>query len=157
MGNNYIPFGFAPIAPRNDYRILPQVYNRPGHPPPFPDLLAQNVDPSMFGQRPDGTTKGPGYLGVLQRPDGGVSTEISASFDDVANGQDIPLLVPTLNRDEVQALLSTPSDDPHFYDKIPHSVFRKAIDFAMQRQRQNLPYFARPTEYVEQNAKGAKR
>lgn len=155
--NTFMPFGLAPMAPRKDYRILPQVQNRPGHPPPFPDLLARGVDPSMFGSRPDGSDKGPGYLGVLQRPDGGVSTEISAAFDDVANGQDIPLMVPTLNREEVQALLSTPSDDPNFYQKIPHTVFQKAIAFARQRQAAGLPLFARPTEYVEQNSRGSKR
>lgn len=139
------------------YRILPEAQNRPGHPPKFPDLLAPNWDATTWQARPDGSDKGAGYLGILQRPDGGVSTEISASFDDVANGQDIPLMVPTLSRDEVMALLSTPSDDPNFYQKIPQSVFRKAIDFARQRQSQNLPFFARPTDYVEQTAKGAKR
>lgn len=157
MADNYMPFGFAPVAKRNDYRILPQAQNKPGHPPPFPDMLAQGVDPSMFGSRPDGADKGQGYLGVLQRPDGGVSTEISASFGDVANGQDIPLMVPTLNREEVQALLNTPSDDPDFYKKIPPSVFHKAIDFARQRQASGLPYFARPTEYIEQSTQGGKR
>ncbi len=159
MADKNLPFGFAPMANGNtkQYRILPQAQNRPGHPPPFPDMLAQGWDANSWQQRPDGTDKGAGYLGILQRPDGGVSTEISASFDGVANGADIPLMVPTLNREEVQALLTVPSDDPQFYEKIPHTVFQKAIAFARLRQSQGLPYFARPTEYVEQTAKGAKR
>ena len=157
MADWNIPFGFSAPSPRDDYRIMPQAQIRPGHPPPFPDLLAQGVNPGMFGARPDGSEKGPGYLGVLQRPDGDVSTEISASFGDVAGGQDIPLMVPTLNRDEVNALLSTPSDDPDFYNKIPHTIIQKAIAFARMREAAGLPYFARPTEYVEQGTKGGKR
>lgn len=66
-------------------------------------------------------------------------------------------MVPTLNRDEVNALLSTPSDDPDFYNKIPHTIIQKAIAFARMREAAGLPYFARPTEYVEQGTKGGKR
>ena len=123
-------------------------YDYPKKEAPFPDLLEPNYDPAQWQARPDGSEKGQGYLGVLHRPDGGVSTEISASFDDVAGGKDIPLMVPTLNRDEVNALLNTPSDDPQFYQKIPRSVFQKAVDYAMSRQREGLPYFAQPYEYV---------
>lgn len=149
-----LPFGFgAMMQGRKNFRILPNVQNSPGHPPPFPDLLARDWD-TNWGSRPDGTEKGPGFLGVLGRPDGGISTEISASFGpDVADGQDIPLLVPTLTREEVDALLSNNNEGEAFFSALPTSVIDKAIAFAQQRQAQGLPYFARPTEYVEQRQK----
>ena len=61
---------------------------------------------SDYGKRTDGTKKGPGYFGELKRPDGSVSTEISVGvgFDD--GEYEIPTLVPTLSRTEINHLLS---------------------------------------------------
>ena len=102
-------------------------------------------DTSSFGKRPDGTPKGNGFLGVLRRPDGGVSTEISISTDKVS-GRDFPLLVPTLSRKEVDQILSVPTDAKDFWQRVPKSAIQKAEAFAENRAKQGLPLFAAPNE-----------
>jgi len=82
-----------------------------------------------FGNRNDGTKKGSGFLGVLQRPDGKVSTEISVGVDFGAGEMEIPLLVPTLDQEEIKYLLENepkPSD-------IPKPIMDKAVNHAIQR------------------------
>lgn len=88
-----------------------------------------------YGNRPDGAKKGTGWLGELKRPDGNISTEISASFDDVLGGKDIPLIVPTLSKEELSALLQANPDDDDFFQKIPPSIIQKAIEHAVFRAK----------------------
>lgn len=95
-----------------------------------------------FGTRPDGTPKGSGYFGVLKRPDGSVSTEISMSTDAIG-GKEFPLLVPTLTKSEVNQLLSMDISDPK---KIPTSIVSKAEAFAKQRVTEGKSPFASPEE-----------
>lgn len=120
--------------------------------PALPDLKDIQVDPktqdpSTWGHRQDGTNKGSGFLGVLKRPDGGVSTELSISTEAV-RGRDFPLLVPTLTREEVQKVLAIPEDTPHkeFFKKLPKGVVEKAEAFAERRVREGKPLFATPNE-----------
>lgn len=94
-------------------------------------------DRSQWNKRPDGTTKGSGFLGVLSRPDGRVSSELSMGTTDVTGKElDIPTLVPTLTKDEVKSLLASDGD------KIPDSIAAKAISHARQRLAQKRPVFA---------------
>ena len=62
--------------------------------------LAQSYD-----LRPDKTRKGPGFLGELKRPGGGVSTEISIGVNIDGKETLIPTLVPTLSKSEIDYLL----------------------------------------------------
>lgn len=78
--------------------------------------------------RADGSRKGNGYFGKLERPDGRVSTEISVSVDIDGKRTEIPLLVPTLRSDEIDKLLSL---DPS--DEIPRDILLKAQKFAVSR------------------------
>jgi hypothetical protein len=84
-----------------------------------------------FGNRPDGTPKGTGYLGVLKRPDGNVSTELSIGVPINGKEMDIPTLVPGLTKEEVNWLLTTPEDQ--IAKKLPESIRRKAVAHAEQR------------------------
>ena len=84
----------------------------------------------IFGNRHDGTEKGTGWLGLLQRPDGGVSTEITVGVPINGRETTIPLLVPTLDPAEVNFLLNT---DPSRIGKIPESILQKAVSHAKQR------------------------
>lgn len=86
-----------------------------------------------YGARPDGTSKGKGWLGELKRPDGGVSTELSVQFDDVLGGRPIPLLVPTLDPAEIKHLLTGKRPTP--------AIFDKAIRHAIERDTQGLSPF----------------
>jgi hypothetical protein len=98
---------------------------------------------SEYGKRPDGTQKGLGWLGMLPRPDGGVSTELSAGVEIGGKETLIPLLVPTLAPDEVNWLLKAAEDDPQFFNKMPPSILDKAVQHATQRIHLGLNPFAK--------------
>jgi hypothetical protein len=91
--------------------------------------------------RPDGTTKGKGFFGVLARPDKSVSTEISIGVPIDGKETLIPSMVPTLNKAELDELLSLPEG------KIPSLAIRqKAQAYAEERMKKGLPFFASTDE-----------
>lgn len=104
-------------------------------------------NPRTFGKRPDGSPKGAGYLGVLKRPDGGVSTEVSIGVEIGGQQMEIPTLVPTLTRQEVNTILSLKEGQP-----IPDRIVDKAVDFAKQRIADGKPVFASPEEAPKEYA-----
>lgn len=91
--------------------------------------------------RADGTQKGMGYFGILKRPDGGTSSEISIGTDFGLGQMDIPALVPTLNSSEVNHLLTAQLDQP-----VPRPIFEKAVAFARSRLSRGLNVFAQSGE-----------
>lgn len=99
--------------------------------------LADGGEPK-YGKRADGTAKGEGYFGLLKRPDGDVSTELSIGVEMNGKETEIPTLVPTLHPAEVQYLLDggRPTD----------AIVNKAVDFAQRRMSQGLSPFAQPGE-----------
>lgn len=106
-------------------------------------LRASNFN-EEFGNRPDGSPKGKGFLGVLQRPDGGVMTEYSVGVNIGGKEVDIPTLVPTLTKGEVQTLLSIKDNE-----KIPDGIMKKAVAYAKQRTAQGKPVFAQEGEQTD--------
>jgi hypothetical protein len=104
---------------------------------------ASNWQPNANDTRADGTQKGTGFLGVLKRPDGRVSTEISIGVNINGKEMDIPTLVPTLSKDEVNYLLSTPEDRIMEADKgMYRSIEQKAVDHAKSRMQKGESPFA---------------
>ena len=97
--------------------------------------------------RGDGTLKGKGFLGELPNKMGGYSTELSMSTGDIVPGKDvlIPTMVPTLTKDELDYLLSH-KYNPRARTGIDDVISRKAIDFARERKKKGLPYFATKEE-----------
>jgi len=95
----------------------------------FLDSLAQN----NWGKRKDGTLKGGGWLGPLRRPDGRVSTELSVGVNLGRGEVEIPLLVPTLNKNEVEYLLR--GGEP------TREIMDKAAKHAVERMRQGMSPF----------------
>lgn len=92
-----------------------------------------------YGKREDGTSKGSGYFGPLQRPDGGVSTELSFDFDHPKHGKVFaPLIVPGLSRVELNHLLAD--------GKPTEAIYNKAQDFAVNRLQAGKSPFAMPGE-----------
>ena len=90
--------------------------------------------------RADGTSKGLGFFGPLTRPDGRVSTELSIGVSFDGREAQIPLLVPTLTRIEIQRLLSGAKASP--------SVVDKAVKFYQARRAAGQPAFAQPGEQL---------
>ena len=82
--------------------------------------------------------KGLGYFGVLQRPGGGVSTELSIGVNIGGNETEIPTLVPSLTPDEVNYLLSG--------GRPTEAIVQKAVEHAQSRISQGLDPFAQPGE-----------
>jgi hypothetical protein len=83
---------------------------------------------------PDGPVKGKGYLGELKRPDGKVSTELSVGVGFDGKETLIPLLVPTLTKDEIDFLLEG--------NKPTKEIFNKAVEHAKKRMREKKSPFA---------------
>jgi len=98
--------------------------------------LLKSVD--GYGKRKDGTRKGSGYFGELKRPDGSVSTELSVGVDFGAGEMEIPLLVPTLTKDEINHLLAG--------NKETKEILDKAVVHAIERLKQGKSPFAEDDE-----------
>ena len=81
----------------------------------------------LWGTRPDGTTKGPGWLGSLQMKDKSdmVATEVSVTTSVDGKEYLIPTLVPGLTEKEQKYILSglNPTKNP--------GIMKKAVDHAM--------------------------
>lgn len=108
---------------------------------PAPQETSQSFPVDFNGLRPDGTSKGDGWLGRLKRPDGRISTEISAGFE--LNGKEV--LVPLIHRGSTKAdlkyLLNTPEDSPEFFDKMPKGLIDRAIGHAQERLKKGKSPF----------------
>ena len=93
-----------------------------------------------YGKRADGTYKGIGYLGKLDRPDGGFSTELSAGVD-LGHGEiQIPTIVPTLTEEQLNRLLALPRDHP-----IPKDILDKAVEHAITKLKsKQSPFYVKP-------------
>jgi len=102
-------------------------------------------DPSTYGTRPDGSQKGAGYFGLLKRPNGDISTELSIGVGIGGKEVDIPTLVPGLTKQEINYLLTT-EPNPR---GLPESIVRKAVDHAKMRMAMGKSPFAEPGEQVE--------
>jgi hypothetical protein len=137
-----------------------------GAPTEAPETPDETWAPNPQDLRGDGTMKGTGFLGVLKRPDGGVSSELSIGVPINGKQTDIPTLVPTLYGSEIKYLLSTPEDqiqtaDPKLFGRIK----QKAIDHAQDRIDQGLSPFAgdpweesnSPSRLLAQIGSGANR
>lgn len=94
-----------------------------------------------WGKRPDGSEKGNGFLGPLRRPDGGVMTEYSVGVEINGKEMDIPTLVPTLSKEQVNHILNMKEGD-----RMPPEIIDKAVAFAEKRVKEGKPVFAQPGE-----------
>ncbi|NBT75687.1 MAG: hypothetical protein EBT15_06925 [Betaproteobacteria bacterium] len=94
-----------------------------------------------YGNRPDGTKKSSGFFGPIKRPDGKVMTEISIGVG--LNGKEvtIPLIVPTLDKNEIEYLLRNDPNSPSFMEDMPPSIVNKAVDHAVLRMNEGKSPF----------------
>jgi hypothetical protein len=92
-----------------------------------------------YGLRHSGEgAKGKGYFGTLPTTDGRVATEISSEFEYKGKNVEHPLIVPTLNKAELDHLLS--GKEP------TEAIYSKAQAFAKKRIDEGKSAFADPTE-----------
>lgn len=94
-----------------------------------------------YGNRPDGTKKGTGFFGEIKRPDGNVMTEISIGVGLNGKETNIPLIVPTLTKQEMDYLLKNDPKSKTFMNKMPPSIIDKAVDHAVMRMKEGKSPF----------------
>jgi hypothetical protein len=98
-------------------------------------------------KRPDGTTKGNGYLGVLKASDGSDVTEFSTSTSDFkVKGKEVlfPIIVPGLTKEELKLLLTDVIPNKK---RIPDAIYKKAVDHAKKRIKEGKNVFAEAGDY----------
>jgi GH24 family phage-related lysozyme (muramidase) len=100
-----------------------------------PKVVIQTPKIPTDDVRADGSKKGNGFLGVLQRPDGNVSTEISVGVEIDGKEVEIPTLIPTLTKEEINYLLTNDIKNPKslFDTPIGKSILNKSKEFAKER------------------------
>jgi len=94
-----------------------------------------------WDRRPDGSLKKGGFLGVVNRPAGGVSTEYSIGMPIFGKETDVPSMVPTLTPHELYFLMTLPREQP-----IPDVVADKARRSAEIRMSTGQSPFAGDNE-----------
>jgi len=112
------------------------------------NLLAQALsrEPGLSGARnleqgqdmSQGTLKGKGYFGEIPVNQGGAMTELSSAYEQDGRIVSHPLLVPTLNKQEIDLLRMGLEPTPEIY--------KKAQDYAQQRIGAGQSPFASPQE-----------
>ena len=111
-------------------------------------LLAQALsrEPRLSGARyleqgqdmSQGTLKGKGYFGEIPVNQGGAMTEFSSAYEQDGKMVSHPLLVPTLNKQEIDLLGMGLEPTPEIY--------KKAQDYAQKRIGAGQSPFATPQE-----------
>ena len=117
------------FVPSTEGYILPQV------------IPNEQVDRSQWPLRQDGTPKGFGWLGVLPNAFGGVSSELTAGVSFDGKEYLIPTMVPTLDAEELNYILTTPSNPEMFKTPMGKKVLDKAIEHAQKRLQMGLSPF----------------
>ncbi len=99
--------------------------------------VLNSFDGAGYGLRPSGAVKGQGWLGPLPMTDGSgrVATELTITVDD----REIPLIVPTLSKKEIDSLLAG--------EKPTRTIINKAIEFAEEREKQGFSVYADPISW----------
>ena len=90
-----------------------------------------------YGKRADGSPKGPGWLGEIALPKGGVATEYTVGTEIGGKEMDIPMLIPGLSEKELKDLISIIANE----SDIPDSLFLKAKAHAESKVKQGKSVF----------------
>jgi hypothetical protein len=103
--------------------------------PEYKEVEAEDLaaEQASYGNRPDGTPKGKGFLGELKTTNGDVMTELSFSVE--LDGKEVlmPAIVPTLSKSEIKHLQET--------QEITPEIQNKAVDHAMGRIKEGKSPF----------------
>ena len=110
------------------------------------DYLNIKPLPENYGLRSDGTPKGTGFLGELKRPDGRVSTELSIGVNMDGKETLIPTLVPTLDKNEIDYLLKSPTSPEIFKTPMGQTIMKRAVEHARKRISEGKSPFAQKGE-----------
>lgn len=135
-----IPPGITPASPTVKPVAAKSILDLTKYAVPAKDPA---LNTQTWEKRADGSSKGNGFLGLLKRPDGKVSSEISVGVNIGGKEVEIPTIVPTLTQQELDYLLTNPVGDGH---PIPPSIIQKAVAHAKERIAAGKSPFAEPGE-----------
>ena len=116
-----------------DYKLLAQAISRQPNIAPYGMRHLENGQDIT-----EGTVKGKGYFGEIPANRGGAMTELSSAYDQDGKLVSHPLIVPTLNKQEVDLLKM--GLEPTL------EIYKKAQDYAQQRIAAGQSPFASPQE-----------
>ena len=116
-----------------DYSLLAQALSRQDGLAPYG---MRHLEPEQ--DITQGTVKGKGYFGEIPMNQGGAMTEVSSAYEQDGKMVSHPLLVPTLNKQEIDLLKMGIEPTPEIY--------KKAQDYAQQRIGAGQSPFASPQE-----------
>jgi hypothetical protein len=98
-------------------------------------VQGEDWQPNPQDLRADGTQKGNGWQGPIKRPDGKVMSEISVGVNLEGKDLEIPLIVPTLTKQELDWLAKHDPQSPDFMKTLPKSIGDKAVAHARERMK----------------------
>jgi hypothetical protein len=98
-----------------------------------------------YGYRRDGSPKGPGWLGEIALPKGGVATEYTVGTEIGGKKMDIPMLIPGLSKKELQDLISVIDSG----SDIPDTLFQKAKAHAVSKVEQGESVFYKEPSIID--------
>lgn len=105
---------------------------------------AQNQMKSMpdYGNRPDGTKKGKGFLGEIKRPDGSVMTEVTMGYEIDGKEINLPLITKNSTKEDIEYLKNANLKGKDFLKNAPAGLEDRAIKHAMNRKKAGLSVYA---------------
>lgn len=109
--------------------------------PIAPPETSQSFPVDFNGLRPDGTSKGDGWMGRLARPDGRVSTELSAGVEIKGKETLIPLIHRGSTKGDLAYLTTTPETSPDFFKNMPRGLMDRAVGHAEERLKKGKSPF----------------
>lgn len=95
-----------------------------------------------YGNRPDGTKKGKGFLGEIKRPDGSVMTEITTGYEIDGKKVNLPLITKYSTKEDIEYLKKADPESKDFLKNAPAGLEERAIKHAMDRKKAGLPVYA---------------
>lgn len=94
-----------------------------------------------YGNRPDGTKKGKGFMGEIKRPDGSIMTEVTTGYEIDGKEVDLPLITKYSTKEDIEFLKRANIKDKNFLKNAPAGLEDRAIKHAMDRKKAGLPVY----------------
>mgnify|MGYP007071606446 CR=1 FL=1 len=95
-----------------------------------------------YGNRPNGTKKGKGFLGEVKRPDGTVMTEVTTKMNVDGKDLEFPLITKNSTKEDLEYLKKADLKSTDFIKNAPAGMVDRAITHAMNRKKAGLPVYA---------------
>lgn len=105
-------------------------------------VLSSAPPTPYYGERPDGTLKGTGYLGEIPRSDGDVMTEVTTGVEINGKEMNIPLITPYSSKADIEYLKKADIKGKDFYDNMPKGMMDRAVKHAVDRMKAGKPVYA---------------